>query len=160
MATSDQVSLSASVVGKKLEFTDDVKRYLVECIRRWSDGPVTVTVKRERPDKSQLQMGYYRGLVLPMITEEMCGDGGNKQEQDRLHKQLKAMFLESERVEYTDQTTGEIIVKDLAPSLGDLNTREMSDFTERVRAWALEFLGLVTPDPDPLWKTKRDKVPA
>lgn len=155
MATSDQVSIPVATIDHKLDVSDDMKRYLAQVIRNWTDGPATLTLKRERPDKSQLQMGYYRGLVLPMITEEACGDGSNKVEQDRIHKQLKAMFLESERVEYTDMTTGEVIMKELAPSLGDLNTREMSDFTERVRAWALDFFGLVTPDPDPNWKAKR-----
>lgn len=152
---SEKVVITAAMVGRKLDIGESQRAYLVEVLRKWSDGPVTVTVKRERPDKTVLQMGYYRGLVLPMIVEESCGDADDTEERRRIHLELKAKFLEPQRVEVTDRETGEIVTRDLVPSLGDLNTKQMTDFVDRVRLWAGEFLGLVIPDPDKDWKIKR-----
>lgn len=145
----EQVSISAVVVDRKLDVQDQMRRYLAESVRHWPDGPVTVTVKRERPDKTTLQMGYYRGLVLPMIVEETEND------LDQVHMRLKAMHLDPVRVEWTDPTSGEVIEKDLVPSLGDLNTKQMNTFLDKVIQWAGEFLGLEVPPPDPAWRAKK-----
>lgn len=148
----EQLAIAAAVIGRRLEFSETQQRYLVDSIRRWPDGPVTVTVKRERAAKSQLQMGYYRGLILPMIVEEMCGTADDPDQTRQAHLRLKAMFLTPMVVEWVNTETGEQMHRELVPSLADLNSKEMTDFVDRVRQWALDFFGLVIPEPDKDWK--------
>lgn len=154
---ADQVSIGASKVGGRIDISDELKRYLSEALKRWADGPVTVTVKRERPGKSHLQLGYYNALVLPMIVEEICDDPENEEELARVHVEMKCRFLPMERATFTDRESGEERTVEAVPSLADLNTKQMAEFVDRVRQWAGEFLGLTIPDPDPLWKTKREE---
>lgn len=151
----EQVSIGVDIVNRRMVLGGAQRRYLAQVVGRWSDGPATLTVKRERPEKTRLQMAYYRGLVLPMIVEEIAGTATDESTARQVHVQLKAMFLPPVRIEWTDRETGEVIERELVPSLADLNTKEMTDFVEQVRRWAGEFLGLEIPDPDPQWKSRR-----
>ena len=151
----EQLSVLAGVIGHQLEISDTQKRYMVEAIRRWPDGPVTVTIKRERPQASLLQFGYYHGLVLPMIVEETCGSADDVEDLRRLHLELKARFLPHKVVEWTDHATGEMHRCEVVPSLGDLNSKEMTDYVDRVRLFAAEDLHLEIPEPDKDWKRHR-----
>lgn len=154
----EQLSVSAAVIGRKLHFSETQQRYLVDSVRRWADGPVTVTVKRERAAKSTLQMGYYRGCVLPMIVEEMCGSAEDEECKRTAHLRLKGMFLTPIVVEWVNPETGEEMHRELVPSLADLNTKEMTDFVDRVRHWAGEFFGLSIPEPDKDWKLNKRSI--
>jgi hypothetical protein len=156
--STEKVTITASVIAGKLDVSDSQKTYLAETIRRWGTGPASVTVKRERPAKSDLQLGYYFGLVLPMLVEHICGDPDDQEQTRQLHTWLKARFLPPVRAEVVDQETGEIKVLELVASLADANTKETSDFVDRVRQWGAEFHGVEIPDPDPAWKTKREAL--
>ena len=158
--STEKVTITAAVINGKLDVSDSQKQYLAETIRRWKTGSASVTVKRERAGKSQLQLGYYHALVLPMIVEEQCGDPDDQEQTRQTHLELKARFLPPQRFEFVDKDTGEVFQRDMVPSLADLNTKEMADFTEKVVLWAAEFLGLVVPPPDPAWKQKREAVHA
>jgi hypothetical protein len=153
--STEKVTISASVIAGKLDVSDSQKLYLAETMRRWGTGPVSLTVKRERAAKSTLQLGYYNALVLPMIVEHICGDAEDEEQTRQLHTWLKSKFLAPVKQEITDQETGEIREVELVASLADANTKEMTDFVDRVRQWAGEFHGLTIPDPDPEWKQKR-----
>lgn len=149
---AEQVSLSAMVTSRKLDIGDVQARYLVESIRHWPDGPVTVTVKRQRPQKTTLQLGYYFGVIVAMIAEET----GNTA--DAVHRELKRMHLEPQTYEWVNKETGEVEPRMDLPSVSDLNTVQMADYSEKCRVWAGDFLQLEIPEPDPRWKEKARKT--
>lgn len=55
----------------------------------------------------------------------------------------------------TVEDTGEVL--SYIPSTADLSTVEMSEFTEKIRVWANDFLGLQLPLPDEDTELKFDK---
>ena len=151
----ESIAIMAEIIGHKLEIGESQAAYMVDAIRRWQDGPVTVTIKKERAAKSVLQMGYYYGLILPMLVEEMCGTPDDPECTRMAHLRLKAMFLPQTAVDWVDPETGEEVHREVVPSLADLNSKEMTDFVDRVRQWALEFFGMIIPEPDKEWKMRR-----
>lgn len=137
---------SVSVPGEKRgdTFTLSQRKYFEDVIRQWPDGPITITAKRQRPGKTVRQLGYYYGIVLPLIAEETGND------KDTVHAELKRMFC-TERREWVNKVTGETEQREYVRSLADLSTKEMAEFLDRVILWAGD-LPLIIPAPDASWR--------
>lgn len=123
------------------------KQMLIQHIRTL-EGDHRVEIVRARMNASQKQHAYYRGLVLPMIVDELKARGYVAATSAMVHNAFAETYL---RVAIANQKTGQVW-KEAVRSSGDLNTQEMGEFIENVRNEAARDLGLDTPDPDPMWR--------
>lgn len=116
---------------------------------------VDIEVREHRTTRSQRQNRYYWGQVLtPMSVDGSNGD----QSPEEIHDAMCAMFLpdEKKRVEFFNRMTGEsLAVETDGRRSSKLNGDVFFDFVERVRKFALEFMGVRTADPDPEYWRKR-----
>jgi hypothetical protein len=106
----------------------------------------------KRPTRSQKANAYYWSTVLPLLAAE------NAQTPEEVHDAMCEMFLPNElkRIEFFNRMTGEVqrITIDCRRS-SKLEGKPFYEFVERVRLWGLEFLGVITPDPDPAYWMKK-----
>jgi hypothetical protein len=93
-----------------------------------------VTVKEWKPYTSNDQYGYYYGVVLPIISDEV---GHSVEELDVI---LKNKFL------YEYVKIGEELIKK-PRSKTAVTTLEFSKYIEEVVRWAATVLSVIIPDP-------------
>lgn len=106
-------------------------------LEKWHGRHVTVTVERYVKSKSNPQLAYYFGLVVPAWSDY------TGYEEDEMHAELKKAYLPRRR-DFA-KLTGEIV--DDIPSLAELTVEEMSRFLDRVvREAALQ--GIKIPGPE------------
>ena len=106
-------------------------------------GKYRMTVKKLYKEKSTSQLGYYYGCVLPVFLEAANAQGWEFVNVEELDNYLKTMFANKELI---NKITGEIIT---IPALKrNMTTLELSTFTNQVRDYCAEFLGVVIPDPE------------
>jgi hypothetical protein len=114
---------------------------------------IEIRIKRHKATRSERANRYLWGVVYKLLAKE------NEQTAEEFHDAMCAMFLpdERKRVEFFNKLTGECLTVEIDPRRSSkLKGDEFYDFVERVRLWGLEFLGVVTPDPDPEWWRKRE----
>lgn len=92
---------------------------------------------------------YYFGHVLRLIAEY------NGDDIDDLHDQMCARFLKR-RVQVVNKHSGEMETLDVVGRSSKLDGEEFWEFVLKVRLLAAEFFGVVTHDPDPDWREKRE----
>jgi len=113
---------------------------------------IEIRIRRHKATRSERANRYLWGVVYRLLAKE------NEQTPEDLHDCMCAMFLPNERkrVEFFNRMTGECLEVEIDPRRSSkLKGDEFYDFVERVRLWGLEFLGVVTPDPDPDYWRKR-----
>ena len=94
-----------------------------------------------------------------MSKEGSDGD----QSPEEIHDAMCAMYLpnESKRVEFFNRMTGERLeVETDTRRSSKQSASEFYDFVEKVRKFALEFMGVRTEDPDPEYWRKRERKAA
>ncbi len=111
-------------------------------LQGWPDGRVEVSIRPQARDKSLRQLRYYWGRVLPLMADE------TGQDVESIHADMCERFLPRRRVAYVHRGTGEVIEREIVGRVSGSKAPEMFDFTERVRQFAAEFLGLVIPPPE------------
>lgn len=117
-----------------------LKRDAAQCF----DGmEVQLTLKVKKRKRSNKQLRYYWAVVVPIIRDALREQHGVQYESQEIHDFLKSR-LNSEAV--VNESTAEVVHIPL--STGKLTTKEMADFTERVRQWSEEFLDTVIPLPN------------
>lgn len=124
-------------------------------LRSLRNRRVSFTVKTLT--RSEEANAYLWGVVYPLLVAEQ------EMTPDEMHDAMCAQFLPNERkrVEFFNRMTGEVLtVETDGRRSSKLTGGEFYDFVERVRQWGAEFLGVVTPDPDPLYWRKRGKKAA
>jgi hypothetical protein len=128
----------------------DQRAYQQECLRTWRDGTiVAVTYRRQRNKLSALQRGYWFGLLVPMVAQETGDD------EESVHEALKRLLLPKVTRSWRNRKTGKRRRLTVQLSLGDLDTKQMTDLIDRARLWAAEFLHLEIPEPDKAWRRHR-----
>lgn len=117
---------------------------------------VDVVIRKHREQRSVQANAYYWGEVLDRMSRE--GSGGD-QSPEEIHDAMCEMFLpdEHKRVEFFNRLTGETIAVNTDPRrTSKLKGDEFYTFVEKVRKFALEFMGVVTEDPDPeYWRRSK-----
>jgi hypothetical protein len=111
-----------------------------------------VEIRARKGTRSERANAYYWSTVLALIAKE------NEQTPEDVHDAMCEMFLPNERkrVEFFNRMTGEVLtVETDGRRSSKLSGGEFYDFVERVRLWGVEFLGVITPDPDPEYWRKR-----
>lgn len=111
----------------------------------FDDGiKVTVTIEHFKRKRSLSQNSYLH-FIIKMIADETGEDP------EALKRAFKARFGIVEEV--TDKNNNILFDDNAEPlynikSTADYTTDEMSKFVDKIRMWALDFIGLKTPDPD------------
>jgi len=113
---------------------------------------VQIVLTKEKNLRSERANAYYWSTVLTAIEEE------TKQPAPSIHDAMCQMFLPDEKtqVEFLNKLSGEVVDFAVGGRRSSKLTGEaFFEFVEHVRAWALDFLGVRTPDPDPEYWRKR-----
>lgn len=111
----------------------------------YEDGiKVTVTIENFKRKRSLSQNNYLH-FIIQIIADETGED------KERLKDAFKARFGLSDDI--TDKNgnilcdeQGEVLKR--LKSTSDYTTSEMTDFIDKIRLWAQDFLSINTPDPD------------
>lgn len=119
---------------------------------------VDVTVKEHKDTRSTRANAYYWSCVLtPMSEDSSAGDASPEE----IHDAMCERFLPNERkrVEFFNRMTGESLeIETDHHRTSKLTGAPFYDFVEQVRKFALEFMGVVTEDPDPeYWRHRKAK---
>lgn len=136
-------------------FTKDLKTL--------GNGAVVVKVKLQSASavRSARANAYYWSSVLTPMSNE--GSDGDQSPED-IHDAMCQMFLpdEQKRVEFLNRMTGETMtVETDGRRTSKLKGDEFYTFVEKVRKFALEFMGVETEDPDPnYWRRRAQKAKA
>jgi hypothetical protein len=133
----DSYKSPARVSAGKLDLDRD---RLKAALASMGDGPVVVTVARQKSKRSLDANAYYFGVVVKMIATETGQDA------ESVHEFLKRE-ANAQHVEMVNKATGEVYEAWIGASTAVLNTGDFYSYVERCRAWAGQFLGLVIPDP-------------
>lgn len=110
---------------------------------------VDIRVTEHQNDRSARANAYYWGHVLAAMSKD--GSDGD-QSPEEIHDAMCTMFLPDERkqVEFFNHMTGEMLqVETDGRRSSKLKGDAFYAFVEKVRKFALEFMGVVTEDPDP-----------
>ena len=119
---------------------------------RLRNSPVEIIVRKQRSQKSQRQLGWYWGGILPALSE-LTG-----YEPDELHAYCTQKFLNPpERKTLAICDAHGVVVDEADVQLYPdrvhlLTTAQMADYCEDIRQWAALELYLDIPDPDPEWR--------
>jgi len=138
----DSYRSPARVLAGKLDLDRD---RLKAALASMGDGPVVITVARQKSKRSLQACAYYFGVVVKAIAEE------TGQDPESVHEFLKRE-VNAEHVQMVNKSTGEVYESWIGGSTAGMNVGDYFAFVERARAWAGQFLGLSIPDPDPDWK--------
>lgn len=104
-------------------------------VARHEGRDVWVTVTRQQHARTLPQNRYYHGVVVDMIAGYI---GENRED---AHALLKAQFLSPRSIELLNGQT-----LTMPPSTRLLTVEQFTEYIERVRVWAAQFLGLSIPD--------------
>jgi hypothetical protein len=106
-------------------------------------GRYRLVVEKYRRSKSQPQLGYYYGVVLPHFHRAAIDQGWEFADVKELDNYLKSMFASKELI---NRHTGEILT---IPGLKrDMTAAEMAAFTDAIKDYSVEFLGYRIPEPN------------
>lgn len=112
-----------------------------------ANGVYTVTIKKVRKPRSNDQNGYLWGCVYPLMLRGLINAGWEFTNDTQVHEYFKKLFT-SEQV--VNRDTGEII--EFPASTASMDTLTFKTYTDKLREYALEFLGMDIPEPDKFWK--------
>ncbi len=131
------------ILGGKLVLSQPA--LLAESLRDWKEGTqVEFTIKKWRTKHSDEQRGWYRGVVLPMITDGINDQMGEIAfDRDAIHSYMCQLFNLKTLVGEGGK------VSRIAQGTTLMTTVEFMDFCEKCRKWAGEMLSLTIPDPIP-----------
>ena len=130
-----------------------VTRPVLALMREFEDQQVEVCIRKRRNYTSALQKGYYHGVVIWLLCEEMRrlgvnGPHGGPITEEQVHDIMRMKFLREDVV--TNPETGEY--ETIILSTMKITAGRMTDYVEQVRQYAAEHFDLHIPDPDPNWK--------
>jgi len=91
--------------------------------------------------RTNKQNAYMHAVVFDMIAKEM-----GEWDIDHVKDLMKEKFL---RYPVLIKSHGKTFQEYKIKHTSELDTREMTEFIEKCRHWAAEFLGINIPDPEP-----------
>ena len=121
-------------------------------LEQFRNQRVSVEIKPWRSVRSRQANAYYWSCVLEPMAKDQ------EMTAEEVHDAMCARFLpnEAKRVEFFNKLTGEeLAVYTDGKRSSKLAGNHFYDFVERVRLFALEFLGVRTEDPDQAYWRKR-----
>jgi len=91
--------------------------------------------------RSNKQNAYMHGVVFDMIAKEM-----GEWDIEHVKDLMKGKFLRYPKIV---KANGKVFQEYKIRHTSELDTKEMTEFIEKCRHWAAEFLGINIPDPEP-----------
>ena len=122
-----------NVKNGKLEFVERDK--FIGYVKGLRDGIYELDIGNVSKDRSLPQNNYYWGVLIRMISDEIG------MTPDTCHEMLKWKFLRSEY-------RCDDVVYEYARSTTSLDTKEFSDYCEKLQMWAASELNLNIPNPN------------
>ena len=118
----------------------------IENLKKLESCEVTILVTRKVKIRSNKQMGYYFGCVVPMIRDGLK-EIGYLWNNDKVDKFLREGFFYNEVV---NPQTGTIIKEpiSLKEADGEISTTRMEECLEEIRMWASQELSISIPLPN------------
>lgn len=114
----------------------DARSLFLGYVKRLSNQPVQLVLKKLSRQKSKGQLGYLFGIIYPVLAEHL---GYRNYEVEEVHdgviRQLRGLKPDPNPLL-------------LRVSLAEMSHEEVSEYIEDVRHWALTEHGCVTPDAD------------
>ena len=107
-----------------------------------------MVISKANKRRSNDQNAYYWGLVLPCAVQGFRDAGHEGITIDDAHRFFKDRFL-TEGVEIVSPRSGEVITMSKTTTV--LSTTGMMDYVDQVARFCAEFLGVVIPEPIPLF---------
>lgn len=95
---------------------------------------IALTIEEHKPPKSQSQIGYWHGVLMPLLAEEF---GYGRWEHDAVHDAVMRKLR------------GEHGPLKARLSMAKMSKPDVSKLIDDCRAWALTDYGIVSPDPEP-----------
>lgn len=106
-------------------------------------GRYRLVVEKYRRGKSNPQLAYYYGVVLPHFHRAAIDQGWEFADVTELDTYLKSMFASRDVI---NKHTGEVLA---VPGLKrDMTAAEMAAFTDAIKDYSIEFLGYRIPEPN------------
>jgi len=129
------------IIHGRLEYENEqlYREFLLSLKHDW---PYELTIKQIVKPRTDRQNRYYWGVVIDMITQEICGNT-NAVEKEEIHRSLARHFLVEDHIDLV----GGVQINKVPPSTTSLSTVEFKEYIEMVRRWAAEFLYMNIPDP-------------
>jgi hypothetical protein len=126
-----------------------VTRPVLQLLRSLEGQQVEVCIRKKRSYTTNPQRGYYFGVVIHLVAEEMRNRGAQSPYTGRgpitdieVHEMMAQAFLR--RSVCIDTDSGEYL--EYIMSTSKLTTSEMSDYIEQIKQWAMETFGLDIPE--------------
>jgi hypothetical protein len=142
--------IAISEAGKFRVVNDKLFR---EELARLPNGRYDIVVRKHRRSKSNPQLAYYYGVVLPHFLKASVEQGWEFADVNDLDNYLKLTFASRDLI---NRHTGEILS---VPGLKrDMTSTEMATFTDAIKDYAQEFLGYVIPEPETQSEIQYDKA--
>jgi len=130
-------------IDEEGKFTLTNRPRLQEWCRLNKGKNVVVSFKRKNSQRSNPQNRYYWGVVIKEISIRLREVGYPWLEDDEVHEMMKLKFNFERMI---NEETGEAL--EIPRTTVDLSKTEFSEYIDRVRMWAAEFLGIDIPDPN------------
>ena len=137
-----------------------VTRAVLDLMRELEDQQVEVCIRPKRNYTSIKQHGWYRGVVVPMICDELRARGingphGGPITEKQVHSMLAQRFLHESVL--IDEEAGEYMDVVLSTSGASMTAARMAEYAEQCREWARTTLDIDIPDPDPSYRLVRGR---
>lgn len=120
---------------------------LYALMNQFLDGIYCFEIKKVRKPRSNDQNGWLWGCIYPMLLEALLDAGWEFVTVEQVHEFFKSQMTADQVV---NKHTGEIIT--FPGSTATMDTLTFSTYCEKLREYALEYLNLEIPDPDPNWR--------
>ena len=116
------------------------------------DGIYELIVKKVRKPRTIDQNGWLWGCIYPLLLEALLDAGWEFTSCEQVHEFFKSQMTADKVV---NKHTGEII--EFPGSTATMDTVTFSSYCEKLRDYAMEYLNLEIPDPDPNWRQVSEK---
>jgi hypothetical protein len=110
------------------------------------DGLYSVEIRKIRRTRTLNQNDWLWGCIYPMLLDALIHEGWEFTDVEQVHAFFKAQMT-NDRV--INKHTGEII--EFPASTAEMDTLTFATYCDKLREYAVEYLNLEIPDPDPNW---------
>ena len=131
---SKPVPIWSGVVDAEGRIRFDARSLFDAFVRRLKGQPVTITVKKQTRAKSRSQLGYWHGVIIPILADHF---GYREYEYGAVHDQV----MRELRGLKPDPNPLKLRV-----SMSEMSHEQVSELIEDCRFWALDNFGVVIPD--------------
>jgi hypothetical protein len=130
------VPVWSGVVGPDGKLHLDSRGLFDGYLKRLANQPVQLVVRKQARAKSRSQLGYWHGVLIPVLAEEF---GYMEWEHDAVHD---AVMRQLRGLKPDPNPLG------LRVSMAEMSHEDVSQLIEDARHWAVVEHGIVIPDPE------------